>query len=140
MGMPVDFELGYNARFSTRSDCRGDGLYPRLNSNSLLCVGILWGLAAMPIYEYECKECGHRLEALQKIADAPLKECPQCQHEALAKLVSASSFRLKGGGWYETDFKTGAKRHGTQDTSAPSSSTKDAKASAPAPATGGTSA
>ncbi len=86
----------------------------------------------MPIYEYQCKECGHRLEALQKISDAPLKECPQCHHEALGKLVSASSFRLKGGGWYETDFKTGAKRHGTQDTPAASSESKADKAAVPA--------
>ncbi|MCB1665309.1 MAG: zinc ribbon domain-containing protein [Pseudomonadales bacterium] len=76
----------------------------------------------MPIYEYQCQDCGHRLEALQKISDAPLKECPQCHKLALAKLVSASSFRLKGGGWYETDFKTGAKRHGTQDSAGESSS------------------
>lgn len=69
----------------------------------------------MPIYEYQCRECGHRLEALQKISDAPLKTCPACQHDGLSKLVSASSFRLKGGGWYETDFKTGNRRHGTQE-------------------------
>ena len=68
----------------------------------------------MPIYEYQCTECGHRMEALQKISDAPLKDCPACVSAALTRLVSASSFRLKGGGWYETDFKTGSKRHGTQ--------------------------
>lgn len=65
----------------------------------------------MPIYEYQCSNCGHSLEALQKIADAPLSACPQCGKEKLQKLVSAASFRLKGGGWYETDFKkTGQKR------------------------------
>lgn len=69
----------------------------------------------MPIYEYQCGDCGHRMEALQKISAAPLTGCPACHSEGLVKLVSASSFRLKGGGWYETDFKTGAKRHGTQD-------------------------
>ncbi len=91
----------------------------------------------MPIYEYQCKECGHRLEALQKISDAPLQECPQCQQQTLSKLVSASSFRLKGGGWYETDFKTGAKRHGTQDTPVAA----DKKADKPStPAAGSTSA
>ncbi|MEK7259647.1 MAG: zinc ribbon domain-containing protein [Pseudomonadota bacterium] len=74
----------------------------------------------MPIYEYQCGECGHRLEALQKISDTPLKDCPHCRKAGLVRLVSASSFRLKGGGWYETDFKTGAKRHGTQDSSAES--------------------
>jgi len=91
----------------------------------------------MPIYEYQCKECGHRLEALQKISDAPLQDCPQCEQQALSKLVSASSFRLKGGGWYETDFKTGAKRHGTQDT--PPAAEKKAD-KAPSTAAGSTSA
>jgi len=68
----------------------------------------------MPIYEYQCTKCGHHVEALQKISDAPLKDCPACVSAGLTRLVSASSFRLKGGGWYETDFKTGSKRHGTQ--------------------------
>ena len=65
----------------------------------------------MPIYEYECGECRHRLEALQKISDAPLVECPACGKSSLRKLVSAAGFRLKGGGWYETDFKTGNKQN-----------------------------
>lgn len=69
----------------------------------------------MPIYEYQCEDCGHRMEALQKINDSPLQVCPECHSSGLVKLVSASSFRLKGGGWYETDFKTGGKRHGTQE-------------------------
>lgn len=69
----------------------------------------------MPIYEYECRDCGHRFEALQKISAAPLTDCPSCGKESVYKLVSASAFRLKGGGWYETDFKTGNRRHGTQD-------------------------
>ena len=59
----------------------------------------------MPIYEYECQACGHRLEKLQKISDAPLSDCPECEEAGLRKLVSAAAFRLKGGGWYETDFK-----------------------------------
>ncbi|MDD2768557.1 MAG: zinc ribbon domain-containing protein [Methylococcus sp.] len=59
----------------------------------------------MPIYEYQCKSCGHSLEAMQKIADAPLTDCPACGKPDLAKQVSAAGFRLKGGGWYETDFK-----------------------------------
>lgn len=69
----------------------------------------------MPIYDYQCKECGHQLEAIQRMSDAPLTECPVCHKPSLSKQVSAPSFRLKGGGWYETDFKTGKKRHGTQD-------------------------
>ena len=59
----------------------------------------------MPIYEYECHLCGHRLEKLQKISDQPLTDCPACEQSGLKKLVSAVAFRLKGGGWYETDFK-----------------------------------
>jgi putative FmdB family regulatory protein len=60
----------------------------------------------MPIYEYQCKACGHALEAIQKISEEPLKFCPECGQPHLTKLVSAAGFRLKGGGWYETDFKT----------------------------------
>ena len=59
----------------------------------------------MPIYEYQCDVCGHRLEKLQKISDSPLSDCPACKQPGLRKLVSAVAFRLKGGGWYETDFK-----------------------------------
>ena len=59
----------------------------------------------MPIYEYQCRECGYRLDALQKMSDPPLIDCPACKRPALKKLVSAPHFRLKGSGWYETDFK-----------------------------------
>ena len=59
----------------------------------------------MPIYEYECRECGYRLDALQKMSDPPLSDCPECNQAGLKKLVSAPYFRLKGSGWYETDFK-----------------------------------
>jgi putative FmdB family regulatory protein len=59
----------------------------------------------MPIYEYRCSACGHDVEALQKMADAPLRKCPECGKSQLKRLVSAPQFRLKGGGWYETDFK-----------------------------------
>ena len=64
----------------------------------------------MPIYEYQCAACGHAFEAIQKMSDAPLQECPACAGLQLQKLVSAAGFRLKGGGWYETDFKGGAKK------------------------------
>jgi len=60
----------------------------------------------MPIYEYECARCGHYLEALQKLADKPLRECPECGKHSLKRLVSAPLFRLAGSGWYETDFKS----------------------------------
>lgn len=64
----------------------------------------------MPIYEYVCQSCGHQHEALQKLSDAPLTDCPACQEAALVKQVSAAGFRLKGGGWYETDFKGSGKK------------------------------
>jgi putative FmdB family regulatory protein len=60
----------------------------------------------MPFYEYQCNHCGHTLEAMQKISDAPLKKCPHCGKPQLQRLMSAPVFRLKGGGWYETDFKS----------------------------------
>jgi putative FmdB family regulatory protein len=65
----------------------------------------------MPIYEYQCQACGKQLEALQKLSDAPLQDCPDCSEPSLKKKVSAAAFRLKGGGWYETDFKTGNKKN-----------------------------
>lgn len=61
----------------------------------------------MPIYEYRCDDCGHELEKLQKMSDAPLTDCPQCNGQGLRKLISAAGFRLSGSGWYETDFKSG---------------------------------
>lgn len=65
----------------------------------------------MPIYEYQCQECEHQFDALQRISDALLTDCPECGKPALRKLVSAPGFRLKGSGWYETDFKTGNKKN-----------------------------
>ena len=65
----------------------------------------------MPIYEYACHSCTHRFETIQKAAEDPLRDCPECGEPALKKLLSAPVFRLKGGGWYETDFKTGDKRN-----------------------------
>jgi putative FmdB family regulatory protein len=59
----------------------------------------------MPFYEYQCKNCGHELEAMQKVSDPPMKKCPHCGKSQLQRLMSAPVFRLKGGGWYETDFK-----------------------------------
>lgn len=60
----------------------------------------------MPIYEYVCTDCNHAHDALQKISDAPLTDCPACSEPALKKMISAPRFRLKGSGWYETDFKS----------------------------------
>lgn len=65
----------------------------------------------MPIYEYQCQACSHRIEKLQKLSDEPLKVCPDCNKPELKKMISAVAFRLKGSGWYETDFKTGDKKN-----------------------------
>ncbi|HDL7907413.1 TPA: zinc ribbon domain-containing protein [Yersinia enterocolitica] len=62
----------------------------------------------MPIYEYACSACNHRLEKLQKFSDAPLTQCPACHQPALSKLISAAGFQLKGTGWYAIDFKPGS--------------------------------
>lgn len=69
----------------------------------------------MPIYEYQCSSCGHELDELQKIADDPLVDCPQCGRPTLVKLVSAPNFRLKGSGWYETDFKKDKRKNLADD-------------------------
>ena len=65
----------------------------------------------MPIYEYECTQCGHQLDALQGINEPRLSECPACNKTSLKRLISAPNFRLKGKGWYETDFKTGNQKN-----------------------------
>ncbi len=87
----------------------------------------------MPIYEYQCQECSHKLEVLQKMSDDPLSICPHCDKSALKKLVSAASFRLKGGGWYETDFKSGNKKNLS---SSDDSGNKSGKSSAKSSGTG----
>jgi len=80
----------------------------------------------MPIYEYQCQSCGHDIEKLQRINDDPLTDCPDCGEPELRRLVSAAGFRLKGAGWYETDFKKGDKKNlhdsGTGKSSAKSKS------------------
>jgi putative FmdB family regulatory protein len=85
----------------------------------------------MPFYEYECQACKFYTEVMQKISDAPLIKCPSCGKRRLKKLVSAPVFRLKGAGWYETDFKSDkeAKRNlvGADKEEAPKSDAKDAK-------------
>ncbi len=65
----------------------------------------------MPFYDYICSNCRHEFDVLQKILDPPLKYCPECQYPTLSKKVVAPMFRLKGSGWYETDFKTGDKKN-----------------------------
>lgn len=81
----------------------------------------------MPIYEYRCDACGFQKEFLQKMSDAPLTTCPECNKATLSKLLSAAGFQLKGSGWYATDFKGGAK---------PKEEKKEEKKEAAAPACG----
>ena len=85
----------------------------------------------MPIYEYKCdnKDCGIEVEYLQKISDPPISICPECKKPTLRKLISASGFRLKGGGWYETDFKNDTKKkRNLSSNDNENSSSKDTKA------------
>jgi putative FmdB family regulatory protein len=97
----------------------------------------------MPFYEYECANCKFYTEVMQKISDAPLEKCPSCGKKALKKLVSAPNFRLKGGGWYETDFKSDKEgKRNIADREEPASKAQDAKGgeakpAAPAEASGG---
>ncbi len=72
----------------------------------------------MPIYEYQCQSCGHEHEALQKMSANPLTDCPSCTEPKLKKKISATGFRLKGNGWYETDFKNSSKKNVTSNDNA----------------------
>ncbi|HCS26408.1 MAG TPA: transcriptional regulator [Spongiibacteraceae bacterium] len=83
----------------------------------------------MPIYEYRCDACAHELEAIQKMSDEPLVDCPNCEKPSLKKRISAAAFRLKGGGWYETDFKSGGKKNLAGDSGSKSESSTAAKSS-----------
>lgn len=80
----------------------------------------------MPIYEYQCTKCGHQLEALQKVSEAPLTECPACHNSTLSKLVSAAGFQLKGTGWYITDY---SKKGKPSETSTETKSKTETKSS-----------
>ena len=98
----------------------------------------------MPIYEYQCEECSHELEALQKMSDDALTDCPSCGKSGLRKLVSASAFRLKGSGWYETDFKSEKQKNLAKDDSASgggssSASSSDSSGSSSSASSGGSS-
>ena len=83
----------------------------------------------MPIYAYACKQCDHTLDALQKMADAPLVDCPSCGESSLKRLLSAPRFRLKGQGWYETDFKKDNQRNIAGEKEAQKSENKPEKKS-----------
>jgi putative FmdB family regulatory protein len=87
----------------------------------------------MPIYEYRCASCGHELEALQKLSDAPLTVCPACHRAELKKLVSAAGFQLKGSGWYVTDFRNSGAKPAAKDKPAASANGNGAATSTDAP-------
>lgn len=95
----------------------------------------------MPIYEYRCDNCGHEFDTLQKVSDEPLTDCPACGKPALVKKVSAAGFRLKGGGWYETDFKSGKKKNvaGSESSSGSSSSSSSDSSSSSSSSSGSSS-
>lgn len=76
----------------------------------------------MPIYEYQCQQCGHHVEILQKISDPAETECPECGKDSLKKMVSAAGFQLKGSGWYVTDFRDKNKAKPTTDSKSSDSS------------------
>ena len=101
----------------------------RENTSSFAAKLTNRGREIMPIYEYQCEACEHRFEKIQKMSDEPLVDCPQCQAPKLKKLVSAAAFRLKGKGWYETDFKTGSKKNVAEGTSSSSSSSGESGSS-----------
>lgn len=81
----------------------------------------------MPIYEYQCNACQHQIEILQKPTDAPLTQCPECKQNKLRKLISATTFQLKGTGWYETDFKNAKEHKKTADKTDPDKQSKTDK-------------
>lgn len=81
----------------------------------------------MPIYEYACRACGHAFETMQKASEPRLTVCPACGAPQLKKLLSAPVFRLKGGGWYETDFKSGDKKRNLAGEAAAETGTNGAK-------------
>ncbi len=76
---------------------------------------IPWNIT-MPIYEFRCAKCGHEFESLQKMSDPDPEVCPECgEAGGVSRLISAAAFRLKGGGWYETDFKGKNRRNVAAD-------------------------
>ncbi len=99
--------------------------FPRCSEIQLLKRECL--LESMPIYEYVCDSCEHEFETIQKFNEDPLKACPECEQDALRKKISAAAFRLKGSGWYETDFKSGNKRNVVTDDKKSSEASSETK-------------
>ncbi len=73
----------------------------------------------MPIYPYRCENCGFQKDALQKLSDAPLRDCPECGQPRLVKQLTAAGFALKGTGWYVTDFRDSGKKSAPSDAAKP---------------------
>ena len=92
----------------------------RHTKNSLECLLSFKHEVFMPLYEYHCTHCDENTELLQKISEEPAKTCPHCNHDSLIKQISSSSFQLKGGGWYVTDFKNKKENKVTPEKSEPS--------------------
>jgi putative FmdB family regulatory protein len=90
----------------------------------------------MPFYEYQCQACGQHHEAMQKMSEAPLRKCPHCGKPKLKRLISAPVFRLKGSGWYETDFKSDQEKKRNLHGEVAKADAGDAKPAAPAKADG----
>ena len=86
----------------------------------------------MPIYEYQCPDCGYQFEQLQKISDEPIRVCPNCEQTHVRKLVSQTSFVLKGGGWYKDHYGLKGKSEGSSSSTETSSTTSDKPAATPA--------
>jgi putative FmdB family regulatory protein len=125
---PLRRKWALQARLATRISPAG-ARSARLQSATLV-------EEAMPIYAYRCAECGHELEVLQKVSDAPRTECPSCHRPALVKQVTAAGFQLKGSGWYVTDFRDSKKTEAKDkpaEPAKPAEAAKPAEGAAPAP-------
>ena len=85
----------------------------------------------MPIYEYQCRACGHQFEVLQRLSDAPITDCGSCEDPEVQKMISAVAFRLKGTGWYETDFKNNNRQKAEKSDTAPDSNGNSSDTSQP---------
>lgn len=88
----------------------------------------------MPIYEYECSNCHHTFDVIQKVSDEPVKQCPECAQNMAVRLVSAAGFQLKGTGWYATDFKTKGQPEKSKTTDVKSDTKTEAKTETKDPA------
>ena len=92
----------------------------------------------MPIYAYRCSRCGHEQDVLRKLSDPPLTTCPACGEETYEKQVTAAGFRLKGTGWYATDFRGGGQSGAkSSDTSGGGASSSSSTGGSSAPSTSG---